>query len=204
MAVNAGVENTLAPDMTPERPIILMLGDSLTAGYNLPQGHAVPDYVQKQLRDMGRYVRVVNGGVSGDTSAGGLARLPWMLQTKPDLAIVELGANDALRGLHPNQTEQNLSKILEELHNRDIPTILAGMRAPPNMGSDYVHTFDAIYPKLAKKWRIPLIPFFLEGVITTPTLLQKDGMHPNEQGAAAIAKYILPWVIDALPKPPPA
>ena len=124
-----------------------------------------------------------------------------MLQTKPDLAIVELGANDALRGLRPHQTEQNLNNILEELHNHNIPTVLAGMRAPRNMGTDYAGVFDAIYPKLAEKWQIPLIPFFLEGVITTPALLQKDGMHPNKQGSAAIAEHILPWIIDALPKP---
>ena len=202
--VNVGTGIVLARDMTdePEPPIVLMLGDSLTAGYNLPPGHAVPDYVQTQLRNTGKHVRVINGGVSGDTSAGGLARLSWMLNTKPDLVVVELGANDALRGLRPEQTRQNLDGILEALHKRNIPTILAGMRAPLNMGANYGHAFDALYPELAEKWHVPLIPFFLEGIITKPALLQKDGMHPNEKGAKAIAKHILPWIIDALsPRP---
>ncbi len=184
---------------TPAPVVILALGDSLSAGYNLPAQDAFPVQLEKALRAKGHAVRVVNGGVSGDTSAGGLARLEWMLADKPDLVLVELGANDALRGLSPQQTKANLDAIVSRLRQRGMGVLLIGMLAPPNMGRDYGAAFNGLYPQLAEKYALPLYPFFLEGVAARPDVLQSDGMHPTAAGVAEIVRRILPQVEALLP-----
>lgn len=173
---------------------ILMLGTSLTQGYGLPPGTEIPALLQAQLRASGIDARVINAGVSGDTSAGGLSRLDWSLAEQPDAAIVELGSNDALRGIPPAQTEKNLSAILAKLRAQHIPTLLLGMKAPRNLGPEYANAFDPIYPKLAKQYGASLYPFVLDGVALNPRLNQPDGLHPNAAGAKIIVDRISPNV----------
>ncbi len=170
--------------------LVLALGDSLTSGYGLAPEDAFPARLEAHLAGAGLAVRVVNGGVSGDTSAGGRARLDWALADAPDLVIVELGANDALRGIEPAVTRANLDAILGHLAGRRIPVLLAGMRAPPNMGAEYGAEFDAIYPELAAKHGVALYPFFLDGVAAEPELNQADGIHPNREGVGVIVERI--------------
>ncbi|MCW5752457.1 MAG: arylesterase [Alphaproteobacteria bacterium] len=179
-------------------PLIVALGDSLTAGYGLPPEQAFPALLEARLKAMGVPARVQNAGVSGDTSAGGRARLAWALAERPALVIVELGANDALRGIEPAQTEANLDAILAELRRRDIKVLLAGMRAPPNMGRDFAGEYDALFPRLAAKHGVPLYPFFLDGVAGQPALNQPDGIHPNLKGVEVIVERIAPHVKRAL------
>jgi acyl-CoA thioesterase-1 len=179
---------------------ILGLGDSLMQGYGLPPGGDFPARLQAKLAADGINVQIVNAGVSGDTSAGGLARLDWSLADHPDAAIVELGSNDALRGTDPAETEKNLDAILAKLKAANVPVLLAGMMAPRNLGPDYVKKFDAIYPRLAKKYGVLFYPFFLDGVATNPKLNQKDGMHPNPQGVEIIVARIEPFVKQLIAK----
>ena len=174
--------------------IIVAIGDSLTAGYGLPAPDAFPVRLESALRQTGLEVRVINGGVSGDTTAGGRARLDWVLADKPDAAIVELGANDALRGIDPEEASRNLSVILSELKMRNVRVLLAGMQAPPNLGSRYVREFNTIFPDLAAAHDVMLYPFFLDGVAAEPALNQRDGIHPNALGVAVIVDRILPYV----------
>ena len=181
-----------------ERPVVLALGDSLTAGYGLPPGKSFPDQLQAALRGEGVDAKVINGGVSGDTSAGGLARLDWLMEEKPDLVILELGANDGMRGLDPVATKDNLDRIIARARENGAHILLAGMVAPPNFGSDYGEKFNAIYPALAKKNGTAFYPFFLDGVAMDPALNQKDGIHPTAEGIAVIVKRMLPTVIGAL------
>ncbi|WP_418895820.1 arylesterase [Sandaracinobacteroides sayramensis] len=186
----------------PEK-LILALGDSLTAGYQLKPGESFPAQLEAALRAQGVAAKVHNAGVSGDTTAQGRARLPWVLNSlkqKPDLAIVALGANDMLRGQPPAQARANLDAILTELNKRGIPVVLAGMLAAPNMGPVYGKEFNALYPALAKKHGATLYPFFTQGVTANPKLLLADGMHPNKQGVALMVKNITPTVQKALPK----
>jgi acyl-CoA thioesterase-1 len=172
---------------------LLLLGDSLTAGYGLPANLAFPARLEAALRAAGEAVGVVNAGVSGDTSAGGLARLDWALgDPAPEFALVALGANDGLRGLDVAAMERNLDRIVERLKARGVRVMLAGMRAPPNMGSDYATGFAAVFPRLAAKHAAPLYPFFLEGVAAVPALNQADGIHPNAAGVDAIVARLLP------------
>jgi acyl-CoA thioesterase-1 len=173
---------------------LLALGTSLTQGYNLPPGTDYCAVLQARLRAKGYDVSVINAGVSGDTSDGGLARLDWLLEDPVDGVLVELGSNDALRAFDPAIPEKNIDAILGKLAARHIPVLLAGMKAPPNMGSSYVAKFDAIYPALAKKHGVLFYPFFLEGVAAQPKLNQADGMHPNEKGSQVIVTNILPSV----------
>lgn len=185
-----------------ETPIrILAFGDSLTAGYNLPSRDAFPVKLEAALRAQGYDARVLNAGISGDTSAGGRARLDWALGDRPDYAIVELGANDALRGLDPEQVYANLDVILKTLRSRGIPVLLAGMMAPRNMGADYVGRFDAVYGRLRQKYGVPLYPFFLDGVAMNAALTQADGLHPNARGVDRIVQGILPMVEQLIAKP---
>lgn len=177
---------------------ILVLGDSLTAGLGLPASKAFPAQLEAALQQSGSKVRVINAGVSGDTTQGGLNRLSWALSDKPDLVIVELGANDMLRGLDPGQTRKNLDAILRRLKKAKHRVILAGMRAAPNLGPRYVRAFDGLFPQLAKKHDVAIYPFFLEGVALKPMLNQPDGMHPNARGVGVIVKRILPTVKKAL------
>jgi acyl-CoA thioesterase I len=181
---------------------ILALGDSLTAGYGLPPGQSLVDKLQEALRTKGHAVTLINGGVSGDTAAQGAARLDWALTDDVKAVIVELGANDALRGLDPAQTEVALRSILDALKAKHLGVLLLGMKAPPNMGADYQAKFDALYPKLAAEYGAGLYPFYLDGVAAVPDLNQPDGMHPNEKGLLVIVPKLLPEVeklVGALP-----
>lgn len=182
---------------------LLALGDSLTAGYGVAADAAFPVQLERALRAEGYDVTVVNGGVSGDTSAGGLARLDWALADKPQAAIVELGANDALRGLDPALTERNLDAVLTRLKADGVRVVLAGMLAPPNYGPDYAATFAKLYPRLAERHKVVLYPFFLDGVARDPRLNQPDGLHPTRDGVAEIVRRILPS-IKAVLGPSPA
>lgn len=173
---------------------ILGFGDSLMAGYGLAKGSSFPAQLQAALVQRGHDVRVVNAGVSGDTSAGGKARLGWSLAEKPDAAIVELGANDGLRGLPVAQMRDNLDAILRDLAARGVPTLLAGMRAPPNMGGDYGRAFQEAFAALAREHDVEFYPFFLDGVAARASLNQDDGMHPTAEGVAVIVERILPAV----------
>ena len=177
---------------------ILVLGDSLTAGYGLDKNGSFPAVLEKHLRAAGWDTTITNGGVSGDTSAGGKNRLKWALTKKPDVVIVELGANDGLRGLNPNNTKENLAAILRELRQRKISVILAGMLAPPNLGKTYGREFEKIYLDLANQLNVPFYKFFLDGVAGNPELNQGDGIHPNRKGVNVIVKRISPSVISVL------
>jgi len=183
-------------ESTPLR--IAVLGDSLTAGYGLAAIEAFPVQLEAALRQRGHQVVVQNAGVSGDTSAGGLARLDWTLADKPDLVIVELGANDALRGLEPLRTRENIAAILNRLESTGVKSILAGMRAPRNLGRDYYTKFDQLYPDLVQSQGVPFYPFFLEGVAGRPELNQEDGIHPTAAGITIIVENILPLVEECL------
>jgi acyl-CoA thioesterase-1 len=180
-----------------ERPVrIVALGDSLTSGYRMAAAEAFPVKLERALRARGHAVEVVNAGVSGDTAAGGLARLDWAVPAGTEAVIVELGANDALRGVDPEVTRRALDEILRRLRARRILVLLAGMRAPPNMGPDYVRRFDAIYPELARRHGVPLYPFFLDGVATIAALNQPDGVHPTPAGIDVIVRGLLPQAED--------
>ncbi len=174
---------------------IVAFGDSLTAGYGLPQEDAFPVQLQAALEKEGLVVRVENAGVSGDTSTGGSQRLDWALSGGADLVLLELGANDALRGIEPAVTRQSLSTIIEKLQDKNIPVFLTGMKAPPNMGMDYIQEFDRIYSDLAAKYALPLYPFFLDGVAAIPSLNQDDAIHPNKEGVAVIVKKMTPSLV---------
>jgi acyl-CoA thioesterase-1 len=181
-----------------EQPVVLALGDSLTAGYGLPPGKAFPEQLQAALGEHGIDAKVINGGVSGDTSAGGLARLDWLLGDKPDLVIVELGANDGLRGLDPAITQDNLDRIIARIYEAGAHVLLAGMVAPPNLGADYGENFASLYPALAQKHGTAFYPFFLDGVAMDPALNQEDGIHPTAEGVAVIVEKMLPVVVGGL------
>ena len=174
---------------------IVALGDSLTAGYGLPGKDGFVPKLQAALIASGVAAEVVNAGVSGDTAADGLARLDWSVPDGTDAVIVELGANDMLRGLSPDVTRGALDAILQRLAARHIPVMLAGMRAAPNLGGDYARAFEAIYPDLAAKYGALFYPFFLDGVAADLTLLQPDGLHPNAKGVDVIVQRILPTVV---------
>ena len=177
------------------RPLrVVALGDSLTAGYGLPPGEAFPDVLQRALKARGWEVEVANAGVSGETAEDGLARYDWSVPAGADALIVELGANDMLRGMDPAAAEAALAQILDKAREAHIATLLAGMRAAPNLGPDYQQRFDAIYPDLAKKYGVALYPFFLDGAIGDPKLVQGDGLHPTREGVEKIVVAILPSV----------
>ena len=175
-------------------PVILGFGDSLTAGFGLPAAQAFPARLEAWLHNRGMAARVVNAGVSGDTTAGGLARLDWALADKPELVILGLGANDALRGVDPAAVRSNLDKIITKIQASGAKVLLLGMLAPPNWGEEYKRTFDRIFPELAQVHHLPLYPFFLEGVAMKPELNQPDGLHPNERGVAVLVDRIAPVV----------
>ncbi len=177
---------------------ILVLGDSLTAGYGLPADQAFPARLEVKLRAAGHDVKVLNGGVSGDTSAGGRARLSWALADKPHFTIIELGANDGLRGLDPGAMRENLDDIISRLKAAGIGVLLTGMRAPPNIGPAYGKRFNRVFPDLAQKHNVLLYPFFLEDVAAIPKLNQRDGIHPNPAGVAVIVDRIMPFVVRLL------
>jgi len=175
-------------------PVILDFGDSLTAGLGLPEGEAFPARLEAWLHRRGIEARVVNAGVSGDTTADGLARLDWALADQPNLVILALGANDALRGIDPSTVRENLDKMIAKIQTSGAKLLLLGMVAPPNWGDEYKHAFDGIFPDLAQTHRLPLYPFFLEGVAMKPEFNQPDGLHPNERGVAVLVDRIAPLV----------
>jgi acyl-CoA thioesterase I len=184
-----------APYATETKPIkMVVLGDSLSAGLGLSASAAFPARLQKSLKSRGIAVDIINAGVSGDTASGGRDRLDWSVPEGTEAVILELGANDALRGIDPAVTRAALTDILSRLKARKIAVLLCGMLAPPNYGSDYSARFNAIYPDLAKSFGVPLYPFFLEGVATDARLNQADGLHPTAEGVDVIVKNILPTV----------
>jgi acyl-CoA thioesterase-1 len=177
------------------KPIkMVVLGDSLSAGYGLPANAAFPARLQTALKAKGIDTEMINAGVSGDTSSGGLDRLDWSVPPDTQAVIVELGANDALRGTDPKVTRAALDEIVKRLKARNIAVLLCGMLAPPNYGADYAAKFNSIYPDLAKAYGVPLYPFFLEGVATIARLNQADGLHPTAEGIDAVVSNILPTV----------
>jgi acyl-CoA thioesterase I len=185
--------------------LIVAFGDSLTAGYRLKPTEGFAPQLEAALKAQGRNVRVHNAGVSGDTTAAGRQRLAWVLnavKTKPDLVILQLGANDMLRGLPPKQTRANLDAMLAELRKRNIPVLLAGMLGGPNLGVRYLDEFNTIYPALARQYGATHYPFFLKGVAFNKPLLLDDGMHPNRAGVGVMVRNILPTVAKALDAPP--
>lgn len=178
----------------PARPAVTVVafGDSLTAGYLLQPSESFAAQLQMALEAKGHKVVVVNAGVSGDTTAGGLDRLAWTLEPGADAVILELGANDALRGSDPVKARDNLDRMLNMITANGIPVLIAGMKAPGNWGPDYAKAFDSIFPDLAAKYKSPLYPFFLEGVALNPAFVMADGLHPTAKGVAEIVKRILP------------
>ena len=177
---------------------ITVLGDSLVAGYGLAPGLSFPDRLEAALQSAGYKIAVVNAGLSGDTTAGGLARLEWSLSDDPAAVIIVLGGNDMLRGLDPSATHTNLDAIIRQLKRRNVTVMLAGMLASRNLGQEYVTAFDGLYPALAQKHDIDFYPFFLQGVALDPALNLPDGLHPNADGVDEIVRRILPFVADML------
>ena len=177
---------------------LVVFGDSLVAGYGLQPGAAYPEQLKKKLDEKGFKLEVINAGVSGDTTSSGLARLDWSVGENANAVILELGANDALRGISPDVTEKNLDAMISSLKARDIDVLLAGMMAPPNMGPSYGEAFNSIYSKLAEKHDIALYPFFLDGVVADAKLNQPDGIHPTDEGIAVIVEKSMPAVLELL------
>jgi acyl-CoA thioesterase-1 len=190
------------PVMGPERHI-LAFGDSLFAGYGVDESQSYPARLEAALRARGINARIANAGVSGDTSAAGLERFAFTLDNQsepPDLVLLELGGNDLLRQISPDQTRKNLAAMLRELRKRHIAVLLIGLKAPPNLGTDYEQQFDAVYPALAKQYGVPLVPFFLQSVYDKPDLIQADHIHPTAQGIEEIVAATVDQVAGALPK----
>ena len=185
-----------APAAKAETVRLMAFGDSLTHGYGLAAGDTFPEQLEAALKAEGLDVLVINAGNSGDTTAAGRARLDWALADDPTAVILELGANDGLRGLDPVATYDNLDAIMDKLSAAGLPVLIAGMLAPPNLGREYGEAFNSVFPRLAEKYRAPLYPFFLDGVALVPELNQPDGIHPNAQGVAEIVKRIKPQVVE--------
>jgi acyl-CoA thioesterase-1 len=175
-----------------DEPTIVAFGNSLTAGFGVASEESYPAQLQRRLNEAGYRYRVVNAGVSGETTAGGLRRVGWVLKSRPRIVILELGANDGLRGFDPAQIRNNLEQIIEKLKAADVQVVLAGMKLPPNYGVDYTSRFVAIYPDLARKHQLTYMPFFLEGVGAQPTLNQPDGIHPTGTGYRIIVDHLFP------------
>jgi len=180
--------------------VIAALGDSLTAGLGVAADEAYPARLEARLRSEGYEFRVVNAGVSGDTTAGGLRRVDWVLRAKPEIVVVALGANDGLRGQSPSAMRANLETIIARLTARGARVLLAGMRMPPNYGAEYTREFAAIYPDVARRTRVALMPFLLEGVAADPRFLLADGLHPNAAGHQIIADRLWPYLLPLLQK----
>lgn len=179
---------------------LLALGDSLTSGFGLEPNEAFPVKLEAALKNRYPDLKIINGGVAGDTAADGLARLDWVLANDVDGIIVELGANDALRGLDVSQTEGALDGIMAKAEDRKLPVLILGMKAPPNMGPEYVAKFDSLYLRLAEKYQTLLYPFYLDGVAANPDLNQADGIHPNGPGVDVIVSKVMPSVEELIGK----
>jgi acyl-CoA thioesterase-1 len=184
----------LPPQRRFEESVLVAFGDSLTAGLGVSATEAYPAVLERKIKEAGYPYRVINAGVSGETTAGGLQRVNWILKSRPDIVILELGANDGLRGLDVRQTEKNLSMIIEQLQSKGVKVVLAGMKLPPNYGESYTAAFEKIYPTLAGRYRLTLIPFFLEGVAAQSALNQADGIHPTKEGYQIIVDKLWPLV----------
>lgn len=200
-AAGNAAQSPVVQDAVEADRLILAFGDSLTAGYGLPPGQSYPDQLEAALNAQGLDVAIHNAGVSGDTSSGGAARLGWVIDAlprTPDLVLLGLGANDALRGVDPARTRENLTAMMEELKQRAIPVVIMGMQAPRNLGSDYAAAFDAIFPDLAQAYGAALYPFLLDGVVLDPALNLDDGIHPNAAGVAVMVERMQPVVEAAL------
>lgn len=174
------------------RPRIVAFGNSLTAGLGVAPDASYPAQLQRKLDEAGYPYRVVNAGVSGDTTAGGIRRVSWVLNSKPSIVILELGGNDGLRGLSLQETKTNLERIIQELQNASVTVVLAGMKLPPNYGKEYTAGFEALYHALAKQYHLTLIPFFLDGVAGSSSLNQADGIHPTGEGYRLIVEKVFP------------
>jgi acyl-CoA thioesterase-1 len=192
VSVTAGLPPKAVAD--DDRPRIVAFGNSLTAGFGVAAEEAYPARLQRRLDEQGYHYRVINAGVSGDTTAGGLRRVDWVLKSRPEIVILELGGNDGLRGLNLQQTKANLAEIIQRCKEASVRVILAGMKLPPNYGADYTKGFEAIYPALAKQYGLILIPFFLDGVAGSASLNQADGIHPTSEGYRIITDSILETV----------
>ena len=190
-----------APAPVPAAPLVVFLGDSLTAGLGLDENQAYPALLGRQLREEGKAVRVVNAGVSGDTTAGGLSRIGWILGQRPDVVVVALGGNDGLRALPVEQAEKNLREIVRRSQAAGARVLLLGMKMPPNYGPDYTSRFEAMYRDIAKDMNVPLLPFLLEGVGGIRNLNQPDGIHPTAEGQEILAKNVLPYLEEMLREP---
>ncbi len=189
-----GTQAAAVVSATDDRPRIVAFGDSLTAGLGVAAEDAYPSQLQRRLdRDGFRY-RVINAGVSGDTTAGGVRRMAWVLKSRPQLIILELGGNDGLRGLSLRETKANLERIIQQCRSASVPVVLAGMKLPPNYGAEYTNGFESMYPALAKKYHLVLIPFFLDGVAGSTSLNQADGIHPTAEGYRIIVDKVFETV----------
>jgi acyl-CoA thioesterase-1 len=204
-ATAAPVENTApapapvaadSPAPAETGPLVIFLGDSLTAGLGLPEEQAYPALLDRRLDANGAPVRVLNAGVSGDTTAGGLARLDWLLKQKPDILVLGLGGNDGLRGLELGQTEKNLREIVRRSQAAGVRVLLLGMMIPPNYGAEYTERFRAMYPKIAEDLDVPLVPFLLEGVGGIAEFNQEDGIHPTAKGQEIVANNVEPYLME--------
>ncbi len=189
---------------TPLKPsenfTLVMLGDSITAGYGLPRDQALPKKLEAALREQSHEIMVINAGVSGDTTGNALSRFNWSVEQNADGILIALGGNDLLQGIAPEKTRSHLEQIIKSAKKRNLVILLAGMKAPGNYGSQYQKKFDKIYSDLAKQYDLPLYPFLLEGVAARPELNQADGIHPNEKGVAILVENIKPFIIDSLSK----
>lgn len=191
-ATSSETPDVNATDPEAEKPpLVVFLGDSLTAGYGLDEEQAFPALVESRLEAAGQPIRMVNAGISGDTTAGGLNRLDWLLSQQPDILVVSLGANDGLRGVELTSSEENLRQIVTKAKEKGVKVLLVGMLIPPNYGPDYTEQFAAIYPKLAEELDVALLPFLLEGVAADPELNLADGIHPNAEGHEILATTVL-------------
>lgn len=188
----------LAPAKAAEPSVVVVLGDSIAAGYGVAAADSFPAKLQDYLDERGIEAEVRNAGVSGDTSSGALSRLDWAVGPDTDAVILEIGGNDALRGIDPAESEKNIDRILKTFAERDLPVLLAGMKAPPNMGPEYVESFDAIFPRLAEVHDVVFYPFILDGVAADPRLNQPDMIHPNADGVDLIVEQIGPYVVQLL------
>src|SRR5436190_8097202 len=180
-----------APTQPDGRPVIAAFGDSLTAGYGVETGYSYPDFLQKNLDHAGSRYRVVNAGISGDTTSSGLARVDSVIQLRPALVILELGGNDGLRGTPLSATRANLEQIIVVLRKSGARVVLAGITLPPNYGPDYIQSFESIYKELAAKYKLPLIPFLLEGAVGVPGMMQPDGIHATVKGNEVVANLVM-------------
>jgi acyl-CoA thioesterase-1 len=198
-SASSGAASKTAAQKQSTRKTIVAVGDSLTAGLGVDESAAYPALLQRKLAGDGYHFNVVNAGVSGETSSGTLSRIEWVISVlKPDIIILETGANDGLRGIDPDVLRKNLDRIVSVIKANNIKVLLCGMKMLPNLGPAYIKAFARVYPEIARKYAIPLIPFFLEGIAGDPRLNQPDGLHPTSKGYRRIVDHIYPYVLDVI------